>query len=173
MRVLAFGASYSKQSINRQFATYVAKQFVNDDVEVVDLNRFSAPLFTVDVEAQGHYPDGVYEFVSWVEAADFIIISMAEHNGSYTAAFKNLFDWSSRLDSKIFKGAKVLLLSTSPGERGAASVMAQALDRFPRHGADIVDHFSLPSFNDNFDSEIGVTHPELKSQLDEIIAKYA
>jgi hypothetical protein len=42
------------------------------------------------------------------------------------------------------------LLSSSPGERGGASVMNIALDRFPRHGAIIPAHFSLPSFYNNF-----------------------
>jgi NAD(P)H-dependent FMN reductase len=94
---------------------------------------------------------------------------MAEHNGSYTAWFKNLFDWVSRINGKFLQDKKILLLSTSPGARGAQSVMASALDRFPRHGAIILASFSLPNFNENFDPEKGVIKEDLKEQYDEIV----
>jgi NAD(P)H-dependent FMN reductase len=44
----------------------------------------------------------------------------------------------------------MLLMATSPGARGGASVLAIAKDRFPRHDAQIIADFSLPSFGVNF-----------------------
>ena len=41
-------------------------------------------------------------------------------------------------------------MATSPGGRGGQSVLEMAKDRFPRHNANIVATFILPSFNDNF-----------------------
>ncbi len=37
-KIIAFGASSSKTSINKQLATYAAKQFKDATVEVLDLN---------------------------------------------------------------------------------------------------------------------------------------
>lgn len=169
MKVIAFGASYSSHSINRKFATYAAEQFKNEDVEVLDLINFDVPMFTVDVEkAQGH-PEAAHKFVDKLAEADLLIISMGEHNGSYQAAFKNLFDWASRIKAKTFEGSKMLLLSTSTGQRGGKSVLGQALDRFPRHGADIIASFSLPNFETNFSVERGILVEDIKAEFDRVI----
>ncbi len=169
MNVLAFGASYSKTSINKAFATYVAQQLNEVTVHTMDLNDFALPVFTVDREEEIGHPDVIHEFLEYLQWADLCVISMAEHNGAYTAGFKNLFDWTSRVKLKMFENKPMLLLSASPGGRGAQSSLELAKDRFPRHGADIIAYFSLPKFNDNFDAEKGVTDPDLKSELDTVI----
>ena len=102
MKILAMGASNSKASINKQFAAFAASQFEQAKVKLLDLNDYEVPLFSVDTESQQGYPPLVRSFVHEFEQADFIIISLAEHNGSYTAAFKNLFDWASRIEARIF-----------------------------------------------------------------------
>ena len=98
------------------------------------------------------------------------MISFAEHNGAYSAAFKNIFDWTSRINAKTFQEKQVLLLATSPGPRGGSSVLEIAKNRFPFQGAVVKGSFSLPSFNDNFDAEKGITNEDLKNQLLEIIS---
>lgn len=70
----------------------------------------------------------------------------------------------SRYEPKVFANTPILLLSTSPGGRGGASVMSIALERFPRHGASIPAHFSLPSFQDNFVNK-ELTNQELQTEL--------
>ena len=157
MKIIALGASNSKASINKQFATFAAAQFENAGVEILDLNDYQAPLFSVDIESQSGIPPVIRSFVRKLDQADFIIISLAEHNGSYTAAFKNIFDWASRLEIKLFGGKKVLLLATSTGQGGGKSVLESALKRFPKHGADIAGYFSLPRFFDNFSPGKGIT----------------
>ncbi len=171
MKIIAFGASYSTTSINRQLAAYAAKQFdaPGVEIEVLSLLDFIVPMFTVDVEAAKGHPEGAKQFVAKLEEADLLVISMSEHNGSYQAAFKNLFDWASRIKAKTFENTKMLLLSTSPGARGGQSVLAHALDRFPRHGAEIVASFSLPSFKDNFSEENGITNTELANDFAAVI----
>ncbi|HKX85897.1 MAG TPA: NAD(P)H-dependent oxidoreductase [Flavobacterium sp.] len=169
MKIVAFGASYSKQSINKKLAGFVARQFGNHNVDLLDLNDYVLPVFSVDVENETGHPDIILEFIKKLDSADLIIISMAEHNGSYTAAFKNLFDWTSRVKLNMFENKKLLLLSTSPGGRGAESSLKTALERFPRHGATILDSYSLPNFHQNFDIEKGIIQEEKKVQLQDII----
>lgn len=163
MKIIAFGASYSRSSINSQFAAYAAQQIGGGTVEVLDLNAYPLPLFTVDVEAETGHPQSARDFVAKLEEADLLVISMGEHNGSYEAAFKNLFDWASRIKLHLFEQKKVLLLSTAPGARGGISVLQAAMDRFPRHGAEIVGHFSLPNFGQNFTREQGILNEELRA----------
>lgn len=169
MNIVAFGASYSINSINKRFATYTANLYNEAKIEIIDLNNYQLPIFTVDLEEEIGYPDIVKLFVNKLANADLLIISLAEHNGSYTAGFKNLFDWSSRYTMKLFEGSKMLLLSTSTGVRGGLGVMEAALSRFPKHGADIIANFSLPLFNENFDAKKGIINADLASKFNDII----
>ncbi len=168
-KIIAFGASSSLTSINKQFATYVASLFENKFIEVLDLNDFELPIFSTDFESEKGIPESAHDFYNQLLTADLIIISFAEHNGSYTAAFKNIFDWISRINGKTFLEKKMLLLATSPGPRGAATVLEAAKNRFPFHGALVVGSFSLSNFNDNFQVEKGITNEVMKNQLLEII----
>lgn len=163
-KIIAFGASSSKNSINKKLATYTATLFENAGVTVLDLNDFEMPLYSVDKESSG-FPKEAQTFLDALMEADVLIVSLAEHNGAYTAAFKNILDWASRINSKVFQGKKMLLMATSPGERGGTSVLEIAKDRFPRHDADLVGTFSLPSFYENFDEANGIINPDLKNKL--------
>jgi len=63
----------------------------------------------------------------------------------------------------------MLLLATSPGPRGASTILEIAKNRFAIQGGIVKGSFSLPSFNDNFNAESGISNEDLKSQLMEIV----
>lgn len=167
-KIIAFGASTSKNSINKKLASYTAHLFQNTTVEILDLNDFEMPLFSIDKEVDD-FPKEAQNFLDKIKEADVLVISLAEHNGAYTAAFKNILDWTSRINGKVFQGKKMILMATSPGARGGQSVLEIAKDRFPRHDANIVATFSLPNFNENFDLVDGINHVDLKKELMEIV----
>jgi NTP pyrophosphatase (non-canonical NTP hydrolase) len=108
-------------------------------------------------------------FYAKIGSADLIVISFAEHNGNFSAAFKNVLDWMSRINAKTFQEKEMLLLATSPGARGGSSVLDIATKRFPFQGGIVKGSFSLPSFYENFDVVNGIINPEYKKQLLEII----
>lgn len=168
-KIIAFGASSSKTSINKQLAIYTANQFKNIAIEVLDLNDYEMPIFSVDKEKESGIPQLAHDFFSKIGSADLLVISFAEHNGVYSAAFKNIFDWSSRINAKTFQEKPTLLLSTSPGPRGGSTVLEIAKNRFPFQGALVKGSFSLPSFHQNFEAENGIINDEFKNQLNEII----
>ncbi len=164
-KIIAFGASSSKTSINKQLATYAAKQFKDATVEVLDLNDYEMPIFSTDKEYENGIPQLAHDFYAKLGTADLIVISFAEHNGAYATAFKNIFDWTSRINAKTFQEKQTLLLSTSPGPRGGSSVLEIAKNRFPFQGAVVKGSFSLPSFYENFDVSSGIINPDLNNQL--------
>jgi NAD(P)H-dependent FMN reductase len=168
-KIIAFGGSTSKNSINKQLATYVANLFPNVSVEVLDLNNYEMPVFSVDKEKEDGIHPLAHTFYDKIGSADFIVLSLAEHNGAYSSAFKNTLDWASRINNKTFQEKPMLLLATSPGARGGASVLDIASKRFPFQGAVVKGSFSLPTFFENFDAVNGITNPDLKKQLLEII----
>ena len=169
MKILSFGASTSSQSINRQLARYAASKVPAASVTDLDLRDYELPIFSADEEESNGSPADAQAFLDTIRAHDAVVVSLAEHNGSYSAAFKNLYDWTSRIEQKLWSDKPMLLLSTSPGGRGGASVMETAKATFPRMGADLRATFSLPSFYDNFSTEEGVTDSELSAALDQAV----
>lgn len=149
-KIGVFGASTSKNSINKQLATYAAGLVNNIAFDVLDLNDYEVPVFSEDIEKGSVYPEGATKFNETLDQYDGFIVSLAEHNGSYAAAFKNLFDWVSRKNREVFRNKPVLLMATSPGGRGGATVLAAGKATFPHMGASITSEFSLPKFYDNF-----------------------
>jgi chromate reductase len=164
-KILAFGASSSTTSINKKLATYAANQFADATVEIIDLNDYELPIFSTDKETEKGIPQLAHDFYDKLGTADLIVISLAEHNGAYSAAFKNIFDWASRINAKTFHHKQVLLMATSPGARGGSSVLEIASNRFPLQGANVVGSFSLPNFYENFDTVSGIINEDSKNEL--------
>ena len=163
--LLAFGASNSTTSINTQLAAYACQQFPSLQCNLLNLNDFEMPIFGIDRENSTGIPEPAHEFKRHIRAADAILISFAEHNGSYSVAFKNILDWTSRIERNMWLDKPMCLLATSPGGRGAKSVLQAALDRFPHMNAQIISHFSLPKFSENFNPQEGITHREYAAQF--------
>lgn len=172
MKIIAFAGSPSKNSINKKLATYVAHLFKNADVDVLDLNDYEMPLFSVDIEKTiGQHPVAK-ALLDKIASADFIVLSLAENNSNYSAAFKNVFDWCSRINGKVFQDKPMLLMATSDGKRGGTNVLEIAKNAFPRYGADIKATFSLPSFYENFDVEKGkISNAELDEAIKKIVSE--
>lgn len=174
MNVLAFAASSSKKSINKQLVTYAASLVESSSVEVLDLNDYELPLFSEDKEAEIGQPALAQAFLDKIAASDTVMVSFAEHNGSYSAAYKNLFDWSSRINPKVFQNKPLVMLATSPGPGGGSNVLAAATSSAPYFNGDLKGSLSVPSFYDNFDVESGqVTNDEIQSQLETVVASLA
>lgn len=165
MRIIAFAASSSKKSINKQLVEHTLTHFPEAECTLLDLNDFEMPLFSVDREAESGHPKQAYDFLGHMASADLLIVSMAEHNGNFTTAWKNLLDWCSRVEEKqLFFSKPMFLMSTSPGGYGGRNSLEAAEKRFPKHAADIVTTFSLPRFHQNFHPERGVFDETLKAE---------
>jgi len=174
MKLLAFAASSSSKSINKQLATYAASLVSDATVEILDINDYEMPIFSQDKEEELGQPEAAKAFYAKLGQADAIIISFAEHNGSYTAAYKNLFDWTSRIDMKLFQHKPMLLLATSPGPGGAKTVLSAATGSAPYFAADVRASISVPSFFDNFDNEKQViTNPAIIDEIQSAISLLA
>lgn len=169
--IIAFAGSNSKNSINNQLATYAATLVENVKVDVLNLNDFELPLYGIDYEIDHGIPDNAHKFLEAIKSTDGIVLSLAEHNGAYSTVFKNLFDWMSRIDGKLWSDKPMLLMATSPGGRGGETVLDIAKGRFAYMGGNIIEDFSFPSFNDNF-SEGKITNEDLNSDLKNKVASF-
>ena len=141
--ILAFGASNSKISINKAFATYAANQLNNVKITIVDLNDYEMPIYSLDREgADGVHPRAK-AFYEKIGKRDAIIVSFAEHNGFVTAAWKNIFDWMSRIDTKVWQDKPAVILAATPGWRAGANVLQTQETMAPFFGMDIKGKYGV------------------------------
>ena len=172
MKILAFAASNHSNSINKRLVSYISSKFEGHDVELLDINDYEMPIYSIDREVSGGVPKLAEDFATKIDGADLLIISLAEYNGSYSTAFKNIFDWISRIPSRsAFGDKKVFLTATAPGPRGGLTILETAKARFPYNGGNVIEDFSLPSFSENFDMERGIIDEEKKKELETKILK--
>ncbi len=172
MKIVAFAGSNSSQSINKKLVKHVLSYFKNAEINLLDLNNYEMPIYSADREKNDGYPKLAHDFLEQLKNSDAIILSLAEHNNSYSTAFKNIFDWCSRIDKTLFQNKPMLLMSTSPGGFGGGNVMNAAKAFFPKCGANIIDTFSLPSFPKNFTETEGILDPILKAELETKITHF-
>lgn len=170
-KVIVFGASNSKVSINQQLAVYAGSKLTDVRVESLNLNDFEMPIYGMDREIENGIPEQATAFSELLGTADGFIVSFAEHNGAYSTAFKNIFDWVSRINPKMWNNKPVVLMATSPGARGGQTVLDIAKGRMPYHGATVVGSFSVPSFGENF-KENKIINKSLDAELDIIIQDF-
>ena len=149
IKVTCFAASSSRNSINKKLASYAAGLLENVEIEILDLNDYELPLFSVDREAELGQPPLAQAFLDKIQGSDAL-------------------DWVSRIEPKVYRGKRLLLLSTSPGGRGGRSVMELALAQMPRFGGDVRGSVSVPSFEENFDSDRGlVSNADIDAEIRE------
>ena len=152
-KALAMAASNSQQSINRALVTYASQLLEDFEVEYLDLNDYEMPIYSQDRENASGIPLPAQQFLAKIESADVLLIAFAEHNGGYTVAYKNVFDWASRHLRGVYQNKPTVMMATSPGPSGAKNVLNMAVNAAQFHDGNVVASFSLPSFYDNFDQE--------------------
>ena len=166
-KIVAFGASNSKNSINKKLATFAANQVKDAEINILDLNDFEMPIYGIGKEMETGIPTLAHDFKAHLKNSDGIIISFAEHNGAYSAAFKNIMDWISRIEKDVWESKPMLLMATSPGGRGGSSALEIAVNKFKFMNKNTIANFSLPSFGQNFSEENGIIDEGLSNSFKE------
>jgi NAD(P)H-dependent FMN reductase len=154
--VLLFAASNNPESINGTLINYTAALFRKHKTNVLRLQDYPLPVYSPVIEAEQGIPKNAMLFKDEIRRHDAFVISVAEHNRSVTAAFKNTLDWLSRADkdySNLLSGKTILLLSTSPSPGGAQTALANAETMLRAFGAtlftgtiSLVNYFENVSF---------------------------
>lgn len=171
MKIFAFAGSNSEASINKKLVEYTLEQFRDHEIDFIDLNDYEMPIYKMQREQEGGIPQQAYDFAGKIDASDLIIMALAEHNSAYTTAFKNVWDWSSRIPGRPHFGDKpVFLLSTAPGPGGGKNVSEVFMKRAPFSGAQVITNFVLPKFGETFREGEGIVDEEKKAEFDEKIS---
>lgn len=179
MRILAIPASLSPNGLNRQLIDHAVRLLesglvADAEVEIIDLNNYEMPIYSDQRLAAGGIPEPAQRLYDEIGSAEAVIISFAEHNGSYTAAWKNTFDWVSRIDMRVYQGRKVAMFAATPGPRAGAGVLGSATSAAPFFGADLVGSLGIPTFGTTFDAEADeITDADIRNQFEKILGALA
>lgn len=167
--ILAFSGSNSSTSINQRLVEAAAEKVPSGSVTVISINDYPMPIYGIDREREG-IPDETLALLERIHEADGFIISSPEHNGTVPAVFKNVVDWMSRVEKKVFGFKPTLLMSTSPGGGGGkTNLLHLAETLMPRWGADVCATFCMGNFGENYDAETESLVPDQDSLLTEAV----
>src|SRR6266404_3765061 len=98
MKILCFAGSLRAQSLNKKYLAVACEALRTQqgvEVELIDLLDYPLPVFNQDIEDK-EFPQGATQFIEKIMAAEAIVISSPEYNGSISCVLKNAVDWSSR-----------------------------------------------------------------------------
>ena len=176
-RIMILSGSNSPDSINARLAFYLMQQLrYRTEATYIDLRKYPLPLFNIEIEREAGVPVKALELRQLLSRYDGFVITVAEHNGSVTAFFKNAMDWLSRAEKNyaVFGHKPVLIAGTSPGPGGARSAIAHAENIIHRLAGKVVAKLTVPRFYDTMagdDSAYTITDASIDSQLDEGLEK--
>jgi NAD(P)H-dependent FMN reductase len=177
MKILAFAASNSSQSINRTLIDHAIHRLHTGilpgvEVETLDLNDYEMPIYSSDRESANGIPAPARDFFGRIGAADAVLVSFAEHNGFVTAAWKNIFDWMSRIETALWQAKPVVMLAATPGPRAGANVLGSQQLLAPHFGADLRGTLGIGKWGEAWDPDSQrLTQPEHIAALDEILER--
>ena len=170
-KIIAFAGSNHSTSINQKLVEIAAQQVKDNQVEVLNISKLSAPVYSQDLEENEGWPLAIIDLMEQLQQADGLMIAIPEHNGYPPAFFKNIIDWMSRKERKFFGDKPTLLLSTSPGGKGGANSLNRLVQSMPHWGAQVVDTYSLGGFYSKIDKENGeITDAEEQQKLTQAVA---
>lgn len=160
MKILAFAATNSRDSINRalvEFAAARIRSTLSPEAEVafVGPDAFEMPIYSIDRERASGIPQAARRFFDRIGDADAVLVSFAEHNGTVTSAWKNLFDWMSRIDMKVWQDKPVVFLAATPGPRAGAGVLGHQAQLAPFFGADLRGVHGIGAWGEAWDAGAG------------------
>ncbi len=166
LKILAFAASNSRNSINRALLEHAASRFRAEiaphaEIEFLDLNDYEMPIYSPEREKATGIPAAAQTFFDKIGGADALLISFAEHNGFVTAAWKNTFDWMSRIAMRVWQGKPMVIMAASPGPRAGAGVLQSQQMIAPHFTGEIRGVVGIGRWPEAFDPETGaLTRPE-------------
>lgn len=175
MKILAFAASNSRNSMNRALVEHAAERVQTRlqpqaQFEFLDLNDYEMPIYSIDREQESGIPAQARSFFAKIGEADAVLVSFAEHNGSTTAAWKNIFDWMSRIDAKVWQDKPLAFLAATPGPRSGAGVLGSQEQMAPFFGADLRGVLGIGTWSEAWDAETrALVNADNAAALDDVL----
>ncbi|MGO2073871.1 NADPH-dependent FMN reductase [Pseudoalteromonas sp. AOP31-A2-14] len=163
-KIIALAGSLRKDSFNQKLINEAARFALESgaEVEVIKLADLDLPMFDEDIESQGT-PPGAQLLKDKLRAADGILLSSPEYNGSITAVLKNAIDWASRTEQgalPAFRNKVTALYASSPGGLGGLRGLNHVRDILSGIGSLVLaDQLAVPAIHTLIDDNGRINDP--------------
>jgi chromate reductase len=97
LTIVGIAGSLRKESYNKHLLKAAGKLLLND-IQFIIADISSVPLYNQDLEDD--FPETVINLKRTVVAANALIFSTPEYNGSIPGVLENVIDWLSRLSGQ-------------------------------------------------------------------------
>lgn len=175
MKFFLLAASDSRTSLNKKLigrAAMVVKG-MGHDVDLAQFEEFPLPLYSANIQADQGIPQIAEQFVARMHAADKIIISSPEYNGSIPGTLKNLIDWVSRIRPMPWEGQDILLLSASVSIYGGVRGLIALKQPLELCGSHVYPKtLSVSTAQEAFDEEGNFIDPKREESLRSLIETF-
>ena len=160
MLVLGIAGSLRSGSHNRELLR-LAGASLPDGVELETWEGLGAlPAFDEDAEQSPPLP--VLRMRAAMDAADAVLLTVPEYNGSIPGALKNALDWASRpAGAGVLRGKPVAVMSASTGAFGGVWAQAETRKVLGLMGARVVGD----------ELAVGKAHHRLADPDEELLAR--
>jgi NAD(P)H-dependent FMN reductase len=175
MKILFFAGSLRKDSLNKKFVREAMRlaQEAGVDSEFIDLKDYPMPVYDGDIEASSGIPENTKKLAQKIAAADGLIISTPEYNGSISCVLKNTVDWLSRDKPVSLTGKHLLLLGASPGALGAVRGLWHSRQPFEVLGMHVFPTMQgLPMADKAFDAEGKLADEKTLANLKKLVGQF-
>jgi chromate reductase len=118
-------------------------------------------------------PEGARRLREAIARADAVLIATPEYNHSIPGQLKNAIDWASRpFPDNVLQGKPVAVIGASTGMFGAVWAQAELRKVLGATGARVIEReLPVPNAETAFDEQGRLADPELRRQLEEILAE--
>jgi chromate reductase, NAD(P)H dehydrogenase (quinone) len=178
--------SLRKDSFNKKFVSNAHRIFsaklrdqaagadTSHTAELLSFNDYPLPVYDADLESTSGLPTGAQALAAKIAAANAIVISTPEYNGSIPGPFKNAIDWVSRVKPMPWAGKDILLMGASPGALGAVRSLLHSRQPLELCGAYVYpETMGLPKAHEAFDESGKIKDPKLEERLTDFLARFS
>jgi NAD(P)H-dependent FMN reductase len=175
IRFLVFGASLRSGSLNAslaQLAAHVIERH-GGSVDRAEMREIDCPSYDQDTETASGLPAGAEQFRRRLTAANALVVSSPEYNGSMPGVLKNVIDWVSRFRPQPFNGTHALLMSASPSMVGGNRGLWALRMPLEHLGTRVFpDMFSLAQAHKALDDRGQIANEQLRDRFERTIVAF-
>jgi chromate reductase len=174
IRILGISGSLRRGSHNTSLLR-VAARSLPPGVELEIYDRLAElPHYNEDLDVDP-VPEPVNSLRAAIAAADGVLVSTPEYNGSLPGLLKNAIDWASRpFPDNAVRGKPVAVMGASTGLFGAVWAQADTRKALEIAGADVLDNeVPVGQAHAAFSDDGGLGEPEIQAALHELVGVLA
>jgi chromate reductase len=174
IRILGISGSLRSGSHNTSLLRAAAQSLPSGaELEVYEGLR-DLPPYDADLDVEPA-PEAVADLRAAIAAADGVLISTPEFNGSIPGVLKNALDWASRpFPDNALRGKPVMVVGASTGLFGAVWAQAETRKALGIMGADVLaGELPVGQAQQAFADDGHLLEPDLRNALDELLGVLA